>query len=392
MTKFNFDELIDRHNTHCTKFDGYGSFTSDYDEIIPMWIADMDFATPDPISDAIRKRLEHPVLGYCIPPEEYYTTLQDWFSKQYGLQISKDDVTYTPGVVAGIYKLIQCWTKEEDGVTICPPVYYPFADVIHGSRRRLVEAPLLIKDERYYIDWEALDKALAQSKILLWCHPHNPGGRVWTAEELQRVATMAKQHGCLVISDEIHADLTFSGHRHMPFPSVSDDAKEVGMSLMAPSKVFNMPGVIASQMYIPNPRLRDVVFPYMVQNGLAHASCYTYSAVIAAYKECGAWSKACMQYIEENVELVRKYITERIPRLKMIQPEASFLIFLDCRELGFRTTDELANFFVEKAGVMLNDGSTFGTGGEFFMRLNVGTPRSVLEEALKRIEKAVNAL
>ncbi len=392
MNKFDFDKIIDRHNTCCTKYDGYGHFTSEYKEIIPMWIADMDFATPAPIGDAIRKRLEHPVLGYGIPPEEYYTTLQEWFAKQYGLKISKDDITYTPGVVAGIYKLIQCWTREGDGITICPPVYYPFADVIRGSRRRLVEAPLLLRDERYMLDWDALDKALAQSKVLLWCHPHNPGGRVWTAEELQRVATMAKQHGCLVISDEIHADLTFREYRHIPFPSVSDDAKEVGMSLMAPSKVFNMPGVIASQLYIPNARLRDVVFPYMIQNGLAHASCYTYYAVIAAYKECGEWSKACMRYIEENVELVQRYITERIPRLKMIRPEASFLIFIDCRELGFKTTDDLANFFVQKAGVMLNDGSTFGTGGAFFMRLNVGTPRSILEEAMQRIEKAVNAL
>lgn len=355
-----------------------------------MWIADMDFATPQPISDAIRHRLEHPVLGYCVPPKEYYETLQMWFKKQYDLTLDPAEIVYTPGVVAGIYKLIQCWTKEGEGVAICPPVYYPFANVVRGSKRQLNEAPLLIKEERYYIDWERLEAALAVSKILLWCHPHNPGGRVWSLEELQKVATLAKKHNCLIISDEIHADLTFAGDKHTPMPAVSPEAREISMSLMAPSKVFNMPGVIASQLYIPNPQLREVVFPYLEMNGLGHAACYTYDAVIAAYKHCGDWARSCMDYVEENIRFVESYIDQHIPRLKMMRPEASFLIFLDCRELGFKTTEELNTFFIQKAGVVLNDGAMFGTGGEFFMRLNAGCPRTVLEEAMKRIAKALN--
>lgn len=392
MNKFNFDKIIDRNGTYCTKFDGYGQFESDYDYIIPMWIADMDFATPPFIADAIRERLEHPVLGYGIPTDEYYVALQDWFEIRYGFRPERKELVYTPGVVSGIYKLISYFTKEGDGVTILPPVYYPFANVINGSRRKLVEAPLIIRDERFEIDWECLEEALRQSRILLFCHPHNPGGRVWTLEELKRVASIAKKYGVRIISDEIHADLTFRGMQHRPFPSVSDDAREVSVSLMAPSKVFNMPGVIASQLYVPNADIRTDLFAYLEQNGLGHAGCYTFDAVAAAYREGDEWARACMDYVQDNIAYVDDFLRTRIPTIKMIKPEASFLIFLDCRELGFETTEELCDFFIRKAGVFMNDGKMFGTGGAFFMRLNVGTPRSVLQEAMIRIEKAVTQL
>lgn len=392
MSKYNFDEVIDRCGTGCTKFDGYGHFESDYDNIIPMWIADMDFATPPFIADAIRKRLEHPVLGYSVPGDNYYEALQGWFERRYGFRPERDELVYTPGVVSGIYKLLSFFTKEGDNVAILPPVYHPFANVIRASGRNIVEAPLLIRDQRFEIDWAALESAIQKSKVLIFCHPHNPGGRVWSVDELKRVANLAKKYGVYVISDEIHADLSFRGVRHHPFPSISEEAKEISVSLMAPSKVFNMPGIIASHLYVPSKELRQKLFPYLEDNGLGHGGCYTYDAVAAAYNEGDEWSRACMDYVQENIEFVERFIKERIPSLSMLKPEASFLIFLDCRGLGFKTTDELCDFFVRKAGVFMNDGKMFGTGGDFFMRLNVGTPRSVLQEAMERIEKAVRQL
>lgn len=391
--KFDFDKVIDRRGSFCTKFDGYEEVVgSKYEQVLPLWIADMDFETPPAIKEAICKRLEHPVLGYSIAPPEYYETLQWWFAKRYGFTPRREELMYTPGVVAGLYKLVQLFTEKGDGITVMPPVYNPFANVILGSERRMVEAPLLIKGKRYEVDWERLREALQESKVMILCHPHNPGGRVWSLEELKRIASLAKEHNVLVFSDEIHADLTFKQFQHHPFPNVSDEARERSISLMAPSKAFNMPGVIASHFYIPCDELREKVENYMVTNGLAHAACYTYQAVIAAYREGGEWLEACLEYVGENINFTRNFLRERIPTIKMLEPEASFLIFLDCRDLGLCCHTALNDFFTKEAGLYLNDGAMFGTGGDGFMRLNVGLPRSVLTEALERLEKAVHEM
>lgn len=390
--KYNFDEILDRNHTDCTKYDGYGSFESEYKEILPLWVADMDFATPPFVLDAIRKRLEHPVLGYTVAPCAYYEAIQGWFERHYGFRPLREELEHTPGVVSGIYKVLECLTDKGDGILITPPVYYPFSSVINASSRKLIEAPLLLVEGRQEIDWELLESKMREAKIFLISHPHNPGGRVWRREELERIAKIAKATDTFVVSDEIHADLTFRPHRHIPFPSVSAEAAEVGITLMAPSKAFNMPGVIGSHFYIKNPSLRQRIFHYMEANGLALASCYTYDAIAAAYREGDEWSEQCLAYVQDNIDYVRQYLKERIPDIKMIEPEASFLIFLDSRGLGFGTTEELNDFFIRNAGLFLNDGKMFGTGGEYFMRLNVGSPRSVIEEAMHRLEKAVNNL
>lgn len=392
MERYDFDTLIDRRGTNCTKYDGIESFKSDYNEVLPLWIADMDFATPSPIGEAIKRRLEHPVLGYTIAPQKYYSALQNWFAKRYGFTPKAEELMYTPGVVSGIYKMIQCLTEVGDGVVIMPPVYYPFFNVTHGSGRKLIEAPLNLNNHEMQIDWERLDQALSNARALIISHPHNPGGRVWRIEELQRIAELAKKHNAYIISDEIHADLTFPEHKHHPFPSVSQAAAERTVTLMAPSKAFNMPGVIGSHLFIKDENLRKKVFEYMFINGLGHAACYTFEAITSAYEECGDWLDACLDYIKGNVLFVKNYLEQRIPKVKMIMPEASFLIFLDCEELGLKDSDELNRFFIEKAGLYLDRGSTFGTGGEWYMRLNVGESRKVIEEAMKRLENAVNQL
>lgn len=390
--KYDFNEILDRKHTDCTKYDGYGSFDSDYEEILPLWVADMDFATPPFVLEAIRKRLEHPVLGYTVAPSSYYEAIQGWFERHYGFRPLREELEHTPGVVSGIYKLIECLTEKGDSVLITPPVYYPFSSVINTSGRRLLEAPLLLIDGRQEIDWALLEIKMKEAKISLISHPHNPGGRVWRKEELQRIAQIAKATDTLVISDEIHADLTFKPLRHIPFPSASAEAAEVGITLMAPSKAFNMPGVIGSHFYIKNTKLREKIFHYMRANGLALASCYTFDAIAAAYQEGDEWSEQCLEYVQGNIDYVRQYLHEHIPSIKMIDPEASFLIFLDCRALSFESTEKLNDFFIRKAGLFLNNGKMFGTGGDYFMRLNVGSPRTVIEEALRRLEKAVNNL
>lgn len=389
--RYDFDRVIDRRGSHSSKYAATQGLISDYEDIIPLWVADMDFETPAVIRDAVIKKItEHPVLGYSVPPQEYYETLKDWFLSEYGVEVTAAELEFTPGVVAAVYKILECLTDKGDGVTIMPPVYFPFADVIEGSGRRKVEAPLVIQDERYYIDWERLEVALSESKILIFCHPHNPGGRVWSRDELCKVAALAKKHHVTVIIDEIHADLTFRAFHHIPFPAVSEEAREVGMSLMAPSKFFNMPGMVASHMYIPNYELRKKVFGYFEANHLSTADCFTYDAVIAAYRHAAGWAKEASAYCEDNVAYVSDFLRNELGgRVGMIKPDASFLIFLDFRQMGFASPKELNDFIVEKAGVLMNEGSTFGPGGEFFMRLNVGTSRSVLEEVMRRLKKAL---
>lgn len=387
--EYNFDQMIDRLGTSCMKFDGYGELRSDYDTILPMWIADMDFATPPFIIDAIKKRLEHPVLGYTAVPDHYYEAIQKWFAKKYGFTPDKEELAYTPGIVSGIYKLVECLTSVGDPILIMPPVYYPFASVINATGRLQIEAPLIIKDHQMEIDWERLDAGLQEAKLFVLCHPHNPGGRIWRIEELERIAEMAARHDTIVISDEIHADLTLNGVKHYPFVSVSPQAAEVGVTLMAPSKAFNMPGLISSHYYIKNRSLKSKIDAYMLRNGLGAGACYIYDATAAAYNEGEEWLAQCLTYIEGNIRFVQDYLADRIPEISMIVPEASFLVFLNCEKLGFETTEDLVEFFVQKAGLLLNDGKSFGTGGAFYMRLNVGAPRGVIEEAMKRLETAV---
>lgn len=392
MPKYNFNQLIDRKGSQCTKYDGYGSLQSDYADIIPLWIADMDFETPSFIIDAIINRLKHPILGYATVPDHYYEAICEWFVKRYGIKTNRDEIEYTPGVVSGIYKLIGCLTDKGDSVLITPPVYYPFANVINHSERELLEAPLILKNGRYEMDWDKMECAMQKAKVFVLCHPHNPGGRVWQPQELKRIASLAKKHNTIVISDEIHADLTHRAYKHIPFPAVSDEASQVSITLMAPSKAFNMPGVLGSHLYIKDKCLREKVFAYMQGNGLSMGDCFTYDAIAAAYQEGEEWLDECLEYIEQNISFTKEYLQKNIPQIKMISPDASFLIFLDCQSLGFESTDDLNQFMIQKAGILLNEGSTFGTGGAHYMRINVGCPRQTLEQALQRLEKAVKEL
>lgn len=390
MSKFNFDEIIDRKDTGAIKVDGlkerYGR-----EDLIPMWIADMDFLSPPEVTEAIIERAKHGIFGYTRASQGYYDAILNWLKHYHRWEIEQDWMSFIPGVVKGIAFVIDCFLAKDEKVAILPPVYPPFRHIPELHRREILESPLKLEDGRYYIDFDDLEKTLSDEKckLLIFCNPHNPGGRIWTKDELERIADICHRQGVLVISDEIHADLALNGNVHIPFASVSKEAQMNSITLMAPSKTFNIAGIISSFSVIPNEEIRGKFNCYLQCAELDTAHVFACVATEAAYKYGEDWLKEVKEYIWENIQFTDKYLKEHIPQLKAMIPEASFLIWLDCRDLGLRQ-DELNDLFVNEARLALNDGTTFGLGGDGFMRLNVGCPRSILIEALDNLKNAID--
>ena len=357
-------------------------------DLIPMWVADMDFRTPSFIVEAIKKRMEHEIFGYTKPSDEYFNSIIRWVDKRYGMKVCKEEIQYIAGIVPGIHHAVCALSEKGDKIMIQPPVYHPFKQVIEGTGRSVVQSPLILRDGRYYMDFDSMRKQIQGCKLYILCNPHNPGGVVWSREELKTVADICKESGVMVISDEIHADMTFLPHKHLPFAMVNDWTHENTVTFMAPSKVFNMPGIIASHAIVFNNDLRERFYSYLEQNDLIMGNAFAYPAVEAAYTQGEDWLKQMLDYVYENIRLVDTSLKQKMPKIKAILPEASFLIFLDCRELGYETQEQLVDFFVNKARLGLNDGAMFGKEGTGFMRLNVATPRSIVAEAMKRLEDA----
>lgn len=385
--KYDFDEIIERRGTHSIKFDSMQELWGRND-LIPMWVADMDFRTPSFIVEAIKKRMEHEIFGYTKPSDEYFNSIIRWVDKRYGMKVCKEEIQYIAGIVPGIHHAVCALSEKGDKIMIQPPVYHPFKQVIEGTGRSVVQSPLILRDGRYYMDFDSMRKQIQGCKLYILCNPHNPGGVVWSREELETVADICKESGVMVISDEIHADMTFLPHKHLPFAMVNDWTHENTVTFMAPSKVFNMPGIIASHAIVFNNDLRERFYSYLEQNDLIMGNAFAYPAVEAAYTQGEDWLKQMLDYVYENIRLVDASLKQKMPKIKAILPEASFLIFLDCRELGYETQEQLVDFFVNKARLGLNDGAMFGKEGTGFMRLNVATPRSIVEEAMKRLEDA----
>ena len=385
--KYDFDEIIERRGTHSIKFDSMQELWGRND-LIPMWVADMDFRTPSFIVEAIKKRMEHEISGYTKPSDEYFNSIIRWVDKRYGMKVCKEEIQYIAGIVPGIHHAVCALSEKGDKIMIQPPVYHPFKQVIEGTGRSVVQSPLILRDGRYYMDFDSMRKQIQGCKLYILCNPHNPGGVVWSREELETVADICKESGVMVISDEIHADMTFLPHKHLPFAMVNDWTHENTVTFMAPSKVFNMPGIIASHAIVFNNDLRERFYSYLEQNDLIMGNAFAYSAVEAAYTQGEDWLKQMLDYVYENIRLVDTSLKQKMPKIKAILPEASFLIFLDCRELGYETQEQLVDFFVNKARLGLNDGAMFGKEGTGFMRLNVATPRSIVAEAMKRLEDA----
>ncbi len=389
--RYNFDEVIDRHGTDAVKQDKLKDYFG-REDIIAAWVADMDFATPSFVIDAIRERLEHPVLGYTCEPSDYRPAIIDWQRKLHGWEIQPEWLSYIPGIVKGIGMAINAFTNPGDPVVIMPPVYHPFRITTELNGRKVVNVPLLSDEEgRFFMDFEALEALDVNGGLMIISNPHNPGGRNWSREELARLARICKSKGITVISDEIHADMCLWGNTHVPFAASCDEAAEISVTFGAPSKTFNIPGVVSSFSVVPDAKLREKFYGWLEASELASAPLFSYVATIAAYRKGDEWRREMLDYVEENIRYTEDYCRKFIPEIRPLRPGASYLVWLDCRGLGL-DHDRLQDFFINEARVALNDGEMFGQGGEGHMRFNMGEPRSVIKEILDRIREAVEKL
>lgn len=387
---YNFDELIDRRHTGSVKWDGMKNAFG-RDDLTAMWVADMDFRTPPFVMDALRQRLEHEVLGYAMPCEGWDTTICHWLQKRHQWEVRPDWLTFVPGIVRGQAFALLCFTNPGDRVLVMTPVYHPFFLVTERLKREAVRSPLDLRDGHYHIDFDRLRHDLQGCKALVLCNPHNPGGRVWTVDELRRIAELCQESGTLVISDEIHADLTLPPYKHHPFATVSPAAASNSVTFMAPSKTFNMPGVQSSFAIVPDDTLRARFQQFMEAGEFCEGHLFAYIGCKAAFEHGEEWLNQLLAYIQGNIDFTESYLRQHIPAIGMIRPQASFLVFLDCRQLGLEQ-EALERLFADKARLALNTGTTFGEPGRGFMRLNVGCPRAVLKQALDQLAEAVAGL
>ena len=387
---YDFDKKIDRSGTSAIKLEGVKEIWG-REDLIPLWVADMDFATAPFVTEAIRQRLDNPVLGYTAKPDSYYQAIINWNKSRYGLDVEKEMIHFVPGIVPGLGMALNTFTQPGDKVMIQPPVYGPFHWLNERNDRTLVTNPLKLVDGTYRMDMEAFREQIKGCKVFILCNPHNPGGIVWTEEELNEVAEICYEEGVLVFSDEIHADLTLPPHKHHPFAMVSEKARMNSVTFMSPSKAFNMPGLTASHALVFNPKLRRKFHAFLESCEFDLGHVFAFLAVEAAYSNGTEWLDQCLAYIQGNIDYVDAFTREHTPKIKVIRPQASFLVWLDCCEMGL-SQEALVDFFVDKAHLALNDGTAFGQEGTGFMRLNVATSRTVLEQAMKQLAEAYSGL
>lgn len=386
---YNFDEIIDRHGTGAVKIELCKKIFGT-EEVIPLWVADMDFRTPDFILNAIRERCEHPIFGYSTPCEDYFTSVLSWIEKHHGWNIEREWLGFLPGIVPGLAFAVNAFTQVNDEIIIQPPVYPPFMNVPNKNNRKVVYNPLKEVNGQFEMDFDDLERKITgRTRLFILCNPHNPGGRTWDAASMKKLAEICYKHGILVVSDEIHSDMALPGNKHIPFATVSELAEQNSITYMAPSKTFNMAGLISSSYIIPNKEIRKKFSEFLENSELASGNIFAYIAAKAAYKNGGDWLKQMIEYVQGNLDFVVNYLNKNIPQIKPMIPQASFLVWLDCSGMNM-STNELQDFMVHKAGLGLNKGTTFGPGGEQHLRLNIGCPRSILEEAMEKLKKAID--
>jgi len=387
MKQYNFDEIVPREGTNCVKYDLRKKYFKSPD-VMPLWVADADFKTPDFIAEAIKQRAEHEIYGYTFQPESYFNSIMGWMKRRHNWNVNREWISFSPGVVAGITFAIQTFSKPGDGVVVQPPVYFPFFDCVKGTKRKVVENPLKLENNRYYFDLDDLKAKVDQNtRLLLLCNPQNPGGTVRIREELAELAEFCNERNILIISDEIHSDLVFNGHKHIPFATVSDTAEANSIILMAPSKTFNIAGLASSVVIIPDKQKR---LRYERELNVGHfgmGNLFGSVALEAAYTHGDEWLQQLMNYLWDNYLYLEDFFHKNLPRVKVMKPEATYLIWLDFSDYGMNDA-ELIQFTTEKAKVGLNNGGRFGRGGDGWLRLNIACPRSILAEALERLKEA----
>ncbi|MCK1994258.1 putative C-S lyase [Peribacillus muralis] len=389
MNKSIFEEHYNRENTGSAKWDKnsllslFGS-----EDVLPMWVADMDFPAPEGIQKALIERLNHPIFGYTVPADTVFTEIQNWLKQRHSWQIDKEWISFSSGVVSAIGTTIQAFTSPGDKILLQSPVYTPFFDMIKNNDREVVNSPLLLEDGSFTIDFTDFeDKLKSGVKLFLFCSPHNPGGRVWTKDELLRIGELCEKYDVIIVSDEIHADLYLSTSRHYPIGSLSKKLADLTVTLMAPSKTFNIAGMQASFLITSNEQLQLKLQKAQAKLAFHGLNILALTAMEAAYREGLQWLTDMIGYIEENIKLAEEFIAAEIPALHVMHPDASYLLWIDCRELGL-TDIEIKDRLIHKGKLALEPGSKYGPGGEGFVRMNLGCSRATLQEGLKRLKIA----
>lgn len=387
MKKYNFDEIVPRKGTNCLKYDATKLFFKQED-LLPLWVADMDFKTPDFIVEAIKKRVEHEIFGYTFKPDSYFDAVIGWMKRRHDWEIQKNWISFSPGVVAGLTFAIESFSNPGDGVIVQPPVYFPFFDCVKGTKRKLIENPLKIENGRYTFDLEDLKSKIDKNtKLLMLCNPQNPGGMVWTREELLALTDICLANNIMILSDEIHSDLIYEGQKHIPIASISEEVAQNCMISMAPSKTFNVAGLATSLVIIPN-KAKFARYERTIDVGhFGMGNIFGAVALEAAYANGDQWLEQMLAYLWENYMLLEKFFESKLPRVKVMKPEATYLVWLDFSDYGMEN-DDLMKFLIENTGVALNDGGRFGKGGNGWLRINIGCTRSTLIKALEKLEKA----
>lgn len=383
---FDFDREIPRTGTGALKYDGRQAYFGAAD-VLPLWVADMDFASPEAVTRALMARAAHPIYGYTMAPESAFDALIDWLKHRHGWEIQRDWIMLTPGVVPSLNAVVMALTQPGEGVLVQPPVYFPFFSAATRTGRRLLQNPLQLQDGRYTIDFEQLEARAAESRLLMLCSPHNPVGRVWRESELKQVLDIARRHDLTILSDEIHADLVYPEYRHRPLATMTDDPASI-VTAVAPSKTFNIPGLGLSALIVPDPARRAEISRIFDMVHMSAANPFSLVAFEAAYREGGPWLDSLLAYLSATRDEVADYLLRELPQIRLIQPEGSYLLWLDCRPLGLSDA-QLKHLMVQQAGVGLSPGAAFGDGGQGFMRLNIGAPRRVVMTALHRIRQAI---
>jgi cystathionine beta-lyase len=384
--KYDFDRVIQRRNTDASKWTTYG------DDILPMWIADMDFQAPPPVIAALEQRAQHGIYGYPLRPASYYEAIIEWMRKRHGWEIKGEWIAHSPGVVTGLVLAVHAFTQPGDKIIIQPPVYPPFSAIVQYNGRQLALNPLRNENGYYRIDLDHLEKQIDhRTRALILCSPHNPVGRVWSKDELVALGELCLRKNILIFSDEIHSDLILRGHKHIPLAMLSPELAEITLTFIAPSKTFNLPGLYTAAAIIPNHRLHTQFAITLENFALSTSNTFGMVGLEAAYRYGEEWLEALLDYLQANIEYAIQFLQQRVPQIHVAQPQGTYLLWLDCRNLGLDQAG-LRNLFLKRAKVALNEGHTFGPGGEGFMRMNIGCPRSILQEGLERIERAVNSL
>lgn len=386
---YKFDEFFNRSNTQSVKWDLTDKIFQNPD-LLPLWVADMDFLTPQPIRDAIIKRAKHGIYGYTYFPTKYYDAIINWFQRRHNWVIEKEWLVYTPGVIPALNFSIQAMSKPGDKVIIQNPAYPPFYSAVRNNSRLRLLNPLIFSDGHYEINFGdlALKGKDSRAKILILCNPHNPTGRVWTKNELIRLGEICLENGILVLSDEIHCDLIYPEYQHTPFASISDEFAQNSITCTSPSKTFNLPSLHVSNIIIPNPKIQELFKKVVRSIGIREPNCFAYIALEKGYNECEEWLNEMLRYVKGNLEFLKSFLKEKIPEISVIEPEGTYLVWLDFRKL-ISDSKELSKFLLKKAKVALFEGYIFGKGGKGFERINIACPRSILEEALKKIAQAI---